>query len=535
MKFAPQATLAALKRIGLSSVSILALLLAPLTLFSADREWLAAGGGDFGTPAHWSGNAVPGATDTAIFNLDETYTVTIDGDYTNEFAQIANGNVSLTLSPDRTYTVSDTFTVGSVASQSPALTISGGLDSSFDVAAWTVGSGATAQPVTTTITGANTLVNISGAFLSDPRVGGNLFVTRIENGATVNATGDTFRLEYNSNLTVSGSGSKLEYTGAVAGFETQNGNSVYRVEDGGYISTQQLRIASRSSNSTAIVTGAGSEWVNTRVHMGERPNNNKRATVMVLDGGLMTTNGAVWTHTDHTGDQHRLVVSGAGSHWSATDFYVAGRGGTNARADTSLAVVDGGTVSATTMRIYPKGTVSGNGGITITGALGVDNFGGTVTPGVYAFTHSWNNDAGGTDTFSYSAAIGTLTVTGNYRQVNAVIDSVTHVPTLAIRIAGVGGADQLHVLGDVDLAGILEINPFGSPVLAANDTFTILNWSGDLTGTFNTIDAFDPGAGLSWNFDNLYIDGTISVIPEPAAVGLLIAAMAALAVCRRRS
>lgn len=534
MQTAPQTTPAALRRIGLSSVPVLALLLAPLTLVSADREWLAVGGGDFGTTTNWSDNAVPGGTDTALFDLDETYTVTIDGDYTNQFAKIANGNVSLMLSPNRTYTVSDTFTVGSVAAQSPTLTISGGLDSSFDVAAWTVGSNANAQPVTTTITGANTQVNISGAYLSDPRVGGDLFVTRIENGATVSATGATFRLEYNSNLTVSGSGSRLEYTGSNT-FETQSGNSVYRVEDGGYISTLQFRIASRTSNSTAIVTGAGSEWVNTRVHMGERPNDNKRSTIMVLNGGLMTTNGAVWTHLDNTGDQHRLVVSGAGSHWAATDFYVAGRGTTNARADTSLAVVDGGTVNATTMRVYPKGTVSGDGGITITGALGLDNFGGTVTPGVYAFTHSWNNDAGGTDSFSYTDAIGTLTVTGNYRQVDALIDTVTHVPTLAIRVAGVGSADRLNVLGDVDLAGVLEINPFGSPVLAPNDTFNILDWTGDLTGTFATIDAFDPGSGLSWNFDNLYVDGTISVIPEPAAVALLIAAVAALAVCRRRS
>ncbi len=513
-----------------------ALLISPSVLFSADRDWLAVGGGNFGTSSHWSDDSVPLAADTAIFGLDETYTVTIDGDYTNLSARIANGNVSFTLAPDRTYTITDTFTIGSVASQSPTLTISGGADSSLAVAGWTVGSGDPAQAVTTTITGPNTLVEISGVFLSDPRPGGHLFVTRIENGATLKATGATFRIEYNSNVTVSGAGSRLEYTGSNT-FESQSGNSVFRVEDGGYISTLQARLASRTSNTTAIVTGAGSEWSNTRVHIGERANENKNATVLVLDGGLMSTSGAVWTHTDSAGDSHRLVVSGAGSHWTAADFYVAGRGGTFARADTSLAVVDGATVTATnSMRVYPKGIVSGDGGITVTAAtLGLDNFGGTVTPGVYAFSHSWNNDAGGTDSFSFADAIGTLTVTGNYRQVNAVIDSVTHIPTLVIRVAGFGDADQLNVLGDINLTGILQVNPFGSPVLSPYDTFTILNWTGDLTGSFTTIDAFDPGGGLSWNFDNLYIDGTISVIPEPAAVSLLIAAIAALVVCRRKA
>lgn len=504
-------------------------------LFSAEREWLTAAGGDFGTDLNWSDSQAPGEFDTAMFDLGETFTVTFGNNHTNAFANIANGNVTFSLSPATTYTITDTFTVGSVASQAPTLTVSGGAGSSLSVAAWVVGSGLNAQPVTTTITGSETQVNVSGAFSSNPHAG-DLFVTRIENGATM-SIGGGLSFDNRSNVTVSGSGSRLELTGAL---NNDNGVSVLKVEAGGVMDSGFASLAARTSNMTAVVTGANSEWNNSAIRLGERPNTNKRATVLVTEGGTITTSGELRTHTDHTGDNHQLVVAGTGSHWSVGSFYIAGRGPgqTNpiyATGQTSLAVVDGGSTSATLMTIYPKGTVSGDGNITVTNSFGLYNYGGLVTPGVYAFSHTYNNDSGDTDSFSYGDSIGTLTITGNYIQDNLVDPEETFYGRLAIRVAGVvDGSDRLNVLGDVALDGILQINPFGSPILAVDDTFQILDWTGELSGTFSSITAFDPGDGLSWDFDNLYIDGTISVIPEPGLVALLMAGVAGLVVIRFR-
>lgn len=509
---------------------------APVLLYSAEREWQNAAGGEFGTDSNWLDDLVPGEFDTAVFDITGTYTVTFNSDEINESANIADGNVTFSLAPSRTYTITDIFTVGSVNTQSPTLTISGGEDSLLSVGEWVVGSESAAAAVTTTITGADTRVAVSGNFSSDPRGAGDLFVTRIENGAEM-SIGGTLSFDFQSNITVSGSGSKLELSGRL---QNTNGPSVLRVENGGLLEGADARIANRTSNITVVVTGTGSEWQNSAIWLGERPNDNKRATVLVTDGGTITTSGEIRTHTDNNGDDHRLVVAGTDSHWSVGNFYIAGRGPGQANpsyitGQTSLAVVDGGSTSATLMTIYPKGTVSGDGTITVTNAFGLYNYGGLVNPGVYAFSHTYNNDSGGTNTFSYADEIGTLTIDGNFTQGNLVTTEETFFGRLAIRIAGgVDGSDQLLVQGDIDLDGILQINPFGTPVLAVDDSFHILDWTGELSGTFSSITAFDPGDGLSWNFDNLYIDGTISVIPEPGMVALLIAAIAGLVTVRLR-
>jgi hypothetical protein len=80
-------------------------------------------------------------------------------------------------------------------------------------------------------------------------------------------------------------------------------------------------------------------------------------------------------------------------------------------------------------------------------------------------------------------------------------------------------------------AGTLTINAgvtLGVSVsgpLSNGSSYDILNWADSSeSGTFATVNlpALDPG--LFWDTSKLYVDGTIQVIPEPAALLMLIVA-----------
>lgn len=217
-----------------------------------------------------------------------------------------------------------------------------------------------------TISGPNTLVAVgAGGYSSDPRPGGELFSLRIEDGATMQVAGE-FRFEYESNVTVSGSGSLLDVTGL---FEQQYGTSVIKVENGGTLDSGAVRLASRNGDSTAVVTGAGSGWTSTAFWFGSRPTAGKNGTALVLDGGTVTT-GEVRQHDTNPGETYRYLVSGTDSLWTASAFYVAGRGPgqviTNRRDHGLLVVASNGSVESTSMTIFPEGTLSGDGSVTVT-------------------------------------------------------------------------------------------------------------------------------------------------------------------------
>jgi hypothetical protein len=91
---------------------------------------------------------------------------------------------------------------------------------------------------------------------------------------------------------------------------------------------------------------------------------------------------------------------------------------------------------------------------------------------------------------------------------------------------GTGGTGTLAL----DLGASLNVvNLAGS--FAPGQSFDILDF-GSITGTFETINL--PGEDSQWDLSKLYTTGQISVVPEPAAAGLLLAG-ALLGVRRRRA
>ncbi|WP_434042906.1 MULTISPECIES: hypothetical protein [Sorangium] len=85
---------------------------------------------------------------------------------------------------------------------------------------------------------------------------------------------------------------------------------------------------------------------------------------------------------------------------------------------------------------------------------------------------------------------------------------------LSITVAASSSSPLLHVDGEVNLDGALEVLPAaGSASFQAGDTIVLLSWSGDLTGTFAAVNIALPLApGLAWDTSALYTTGEITVV-----------------------
>lgn len=78
--------------------------------------------------------------------------------------------------------------------------------------------------------------------------------------------------------------------------------------------------------------------------------------------------------------------------------------------------------------------------------------------------------------------------------------------------------------------GSLNVTNIGGP-LANGNTFNLFDW-GSSSGAFASVTLPDLDPGLEWDRDSLYVNGQLSVIPEPTAA--LLGGLGMLALLRRR-
>jgi hypothetical protein len=216
---------------------------------------------------------------------------------------------------------------------------------------------------------------------------------------------------------------------------------------------------------------------------------------LAFDAGTIDTTGLI------AGDEagNWVTVNSGGTIISATGVVNVSGAGTLKFG--SAGIILGQTLGTTTSPATGILNIAGNGTLqTLADGLGADIM-----------------DGGG---------ISTLTLTGG------TIDMAGHL------IGGLGTPIDTVTLGNGIVENIRQINAgtltinagvtLGVSVsgpLSNGSSYDILNWADSSeSGTFATVNlpALDPG--LFWDTSKLYVDGTIQVIPEPAALLMLIVA-----------
>ena len=150
----------------------------------------------------------------------------------------------------------------------------------------------------------------------------------------------------------------------------------------------------------------------------------------------------------------------------------------------------------------------------------------------------WNSNNGGMATVGKNGSLGgsggflgAVTVAGGLNPGNSpgtmtFSDALTLESTATLTLEFTGtGVGLFDVLandgGDILTAGGRLVFDTTGYMATAGDSFLIFsNWSG-LTGGFSSISGADLGGGLRLDTANLLVDGTVTVIPEPATLGLV--------------
>ncbi len=109
----------------------------------------------------------------------------------------------------------------------------------------------------------------------------------------------------------------------------------------------------------------------------------------------------------------------------------------------------------------------------------------------------------------------------------------TGTSELVMELGGTIRGDQYDFIdfqGSVDFGGDLQVNLINEFVPSYGDIFDLFDFDG-YTGSFDNIILPELGGGLYFSYDNIYEDGTITVVPEPVSIGLI--GLGMLAVVRR--
>ncbi len=263
-----------------------------------------------------------------------------------------------------------------------------------------------------------------------------------------------------------------------------NGNgSNYVIES----SSGLLSLGNIKNNSTITSTrnltlkGASSGEVNGVIGGGSAINPN--------DISVTKTDGGTWTLCNYNTYTGNTTING-GTLKIASSGSIA----------SNLIDVVTGTFDVSDVSGYTLGngkTIKGNGSV-----LGAMTVLGTVEPG---------------------ESPGMLTV-GNTIFGNASL--------LKIELAGTTPEtlyDVLNCTGDLTMqsGSMLTVSLINSFMPISGDTFDILNFTGH-SGAFSTINLPTLSGGLSWNLGDLYVGGSITVVPEPAALTMLLTSLAAI-------
>ncbi len=506
--------------------------LALAALFEGHAEvmtWTNAAGGDYLTAGNWNPAGPPGAGDTAVLDGTPSAAVTLGGNTTNYTLQVSSGSGPVTLdlggkSLDlRNYDNSTTyanwaFTCLANATLSVTNGASGGKidglgSTANDSSSLFIDSGATL-----TFAGVGTLAELLQARVA---AGGHW---RIAGGADVTLGSDPARgtSYYYGNdpdavaLVVDGAGSTYwDVTRYIQ-------NCTMVLTNGGMASNyRNTYLGNNGSTAKLLVSGTNSQSTGTYLYIGTA---NSRGYVTVNQGGRYDNVAVIAMYNNCygelivTGEGSRAgPIAGGGTYLRICDGSYTGTTGMLVVADSALGYyrylqmrqggvvrLDDGTLeftwgNATDRRSYNRGgRVEGTGTIKKTGA-----------------TEGWFlNDEGGV--IAPGLPVGTLTFDG--WGTSTTLGAFTNDPTgkLEFEIASTTSYDRivfsnsrLHLGG-----GTLAVTLRDGFQPSIGDSFDLLDFDvGTLSGQFDFV-LMPALNGARWSTENLYVDGTVSVVEE---------------------
>ncbi len=338
------------------------------------------------------------------------------------------------------------------------------------------------------------------------------------------ATGNVVRVEKGGWLFASGAGIRsgnsmalnsghAQISGGVSGSLPTGGNlfigehaggSSIQVLNGGRLSAGRsyLGYLATADWNKASVSGIGSHWVTKEMYVGYKGSGNK---ISINNGGQMET-ARVVVGDDSGSTDNNVYVDGAGSQWNNDGELIVGKGGgvgnrwtvshggktttrtATIRKNATLHLIDGAFDAALWTLVEEGGTLSGYG-----------QMGGAVTNA-------------GLISVGSSATIGTL-------MFDAAL-TLTDTSTTAFTLESILSYDRIVVDDHFTFDGFLsvELSTGFDPLLG--DSFDLIDW-GTASGTFDGMTLPTLTGSLSWDTSELYTTGTITVVPEPAVIGLL--------------
>ncbi len=354
------------------------------------------------------------------------------------------------------------------------------------------------------------------------------------------------------NLTKAGAGT-LKLTGANS---TYTGNTTI---SNGTLDLTGGKLYTNAHNNTAVVTVNGTVLVNNYSYGAANSFGmlSDYAGRRVLDGGTLEVQGA--SHI--SGQDFTVNAAGGTFRYNPTNvadtLTLTGNNNTDTTINGTLTFDAIGNITVDDTTDLVSGIITGTGGLIKTG-------GGTLTlnaANTYAGTTAVNNGTlrlDGSLTSAVTVAsgaklqgIGTITKTGTALTVNGTLAPGNSIGQLTVNgdvtLAGasdfeidpdIDGSDLLLVQGTngaLTYGGTLNVSILtgSTGIFAMGDTFDLFNFASQ-SGTFGTVNLPDiSGQGYSWDQSALYTAGTITVIPEPATVGM-IGLVGAMALLRRR-
>ena len=381
-----------------------------------------------------------------------------------------------------------------------------------------------------TVTGAGSLISCYGS----TSVGnGGTGMLKITNGAQF-TTGSAGVGNSGGALLVSGAGSKLTVT-TVDLNVGRFGTGIATISDGGQVQSDGGSVGGGVSG-TVTVTNVGSLWSSTNtMTVGDS------GKMSITAGGQVTNTAGIIGDVNGTRRSGAVIVDGQGSSWTNSGaLSIKNRLPDGSTEAANLLISNGGKVSSTTATI--GGSISRRGSVIVDGlgsqwlTTGAITNGGTITvrnqgqlsAGGLLTVNSLgllNGDGSVVGAVKNDGVVspgnspGILTISGSYLQSSTGI--------LQIELSGLAAGtqyDRLVVTSDANLGGTLQISLINGFQPTAGDKFDLLDW-GTRSNAFSTVQLPTLASGLSWNTASLYVDGSISVVPEPGGFALCVCAI----------